>query len=173
MFYGDKNGRNIYIPFIGISNSGKSTILNCLIGYKLFEESDKECTRRGVIIQYGENVELYKIKVQTIKNYYIFEKDLLVSEREEEVKEYLKCLNCKYGNDENEFFYLVKTPIKYFDDNNFDEELKNKIFLVDLPGCDTNENKFNDHYNKIERTVYEKLIDVSSSFVFINRGRAW
>ena len=43
-------------------------------------------------------------------------------------------------DDENELFYLVKTPIKYFDDNNFDEELKNKIFLVDLPGCDTNEN---------------------------------
>ena len=31
-------------------------------------------------------------------------------------------------DDENELFYLVKTPIKYFDDNNFDEELKNKIF---------------------------------------------
>ena len=117
-------------------------------------------------------MELYKIKVQTIKNYYIFEKDLLVSQKEEEVKEYLKCLNCKYGNDENELFYLVKTPIKFFDDKNFDEELKKKIFLVDLPGCDTNENKFNEHYNKIERTVYEKLLDISSSFVFINKGRA-
>ena len=117
-------------------------------------------------------MELYKIKVQTIKNYYIFEKDLLVSQKEEEVKEYLKCLNCKYGNDENELFYLVKTPIKFFDDKNFDEELKKKIFLVDLPGCDTNENKFNEHYNKIERTVYEKLLAISSSFVFINKGRA-
>lgn len=57
------NGRNIYIPFIGQSNAGKSTILNCLIGYKLFEESDSECTKRGIIIEYGKEVELYKVKV--------------------------------------------------------------------------------------------------------------
>ena len=167
-----KNGKNIYIPFIGISNAGKSTILNCLIGYNLFETSDKECTRRGIIIEYAEKVELYEVKVQTINNYYIFEKDRLITKDIKNVKEYLKCLNCKYGDNENVLFYIIKTPIKFFDDYNFSKELKTKIFLVDLPGCDTKDNKFNDHYNQTERTVYEKLLDISTSFVFINRGRA-
>ena len=65
----------------------------------------------------------------------------------------------------------MKTPIKFFDDYNFSKVLKKKIFLIDLPGCDTTENKFNNHYNQTERTVYEKLLAISSSFVFINRGR--
>ena len=164
-----KNGRNIYIPFIGISNAGKSTNLNCLIGYKLFEESDKECTRRGIIVEYGKKLELYEVKVQTINNYYIFEKDRLVTKDIKNVQEYLKCLNSQYGKDENHYFYIIKTPIKFFDDYNFNEELKKKIFLVDLPGCDTKDNKFND---KTERNAYEKLLNISSSFVFINRGRA-
>ena len=29
----------------------------------------------------------------------------------------------------------------------------------------------NEHYNKIERTVYEKLLEISSSFVFVNKDR--
>lgn len=33
------NDRKIYIPFIGVSSAGKSTILNCIVGYKLFPEA--------------------------------------------------------------------------------------------------------------------------------------
>ena len=165
-----KNGRNIYIPFIGISSAGKSTILNCLIGYKLFPESDGECTTRGIIVQYGKNVELYEIKIESVNNFYVFEKDRLLSKGVEKVQECLKYLNYEYGKDESKYFYLIETPIKFFDDYIFEESLKKKIFLIDLPGCDTQNNKFNEH-NKEERTAYEKLIDISSSFVFINKGR--
>ena len=163
-----KNGKNIYIPFIGPSNAGKSTILNCLIGNKLFEESDNECTRRGIIIEYGEEVELYEVKVvDTEKNkFYVFEKDKLISRTADKVKEYLKCLNFQYGEDESKYFYIIKTPIKFFDDYEFSEELKRKIFLVDLPGFDTSKNMFN------SQNVYEKLLEISSSFIFINRSRA-
>ena len=165
-----KNGLNIYIPFIGISSAGKSSILNCLIGYNLFPESDRECTTRGIIIKYGKKVKLYEVKIESENNFYIFEKDKLISQSVEKVQEYLKCLNYQYGKDESKYFYLIKTPIKYFDDYKFTPTLKKKIFLIDLPGCDTLNNKFNEHY-KTERTPYEKLIDISSSFVFINRGR--
>ena len=170
-----KNGKNIYIPFIGPSNAGKSTILNCLIGNKLFEESDSECTRRGIIIEYGEEVELYevkviKIEVKTKQNYYyVFEKDRLISRTVDKVKEYLKCLNFQYGEDESKYFYIIKTPIKFFDDYEFSEELKRSIFFIDLPGFDTSKNMFN---SQNERSVYEKLLEISSSFIFINRNRA-
>lgn len=166
-----KNGKNIYIPFIGISSAGKSTTLNCLIGFHLFPESDKECTTRGIIIKYGKEVELYEVKVQTEKNFYVFEEDKLISRNIKNVQNYLKCLNYQYGKDESKYFYLIKTPIKLFDDYKFNDELKEKILLVDLPGCDTSDNKFNEH-DKTERTVYEKLLDISSSFVFVNKNRS-
>ena len=51
------NEDTINIPINGISSSGKSTILNCIIGFKLFPESMDECTRRGIIIQYSQNIE--------------------------------------------------------------------------------------------------------------------
>ncbi len=146
-----KNGKNIYIPFIGISSAGKSTILNCIIGFQLFPESDKECTTRGIIIKYGKEVELFEVKVQTVKNFYVFEEDKLISKGVKKVQDYLKCLNYQYGKDESKYFYLIKTPIKLFDDYKFNDELKEKILLVDLPGCDTSNNKFNEH-DKIERT---------------------
>ena len=165
-----KNGKNIYIPLIGISSAGKSTILNCLIGYKLFPESDGECTTRGIIIQYGKKAKLYEVKIESENNFYVFEKDRLLSQNVKKVQEYLKCLNYEYGKDESKYFYLIKTPIKFFDDHKFPQTLKKKIFFIDLPGSDTQNNKFNDH-NKTERTAYEKLLDISSSFVFINKGR--
>ena len=147
-----KNGKNIYIPFIGGSSTGKSTILNSIIGYKLFPESESECTTRGIIIKYGKEVELYEVKVETENNFYIFEEDRLISRTVKKVQEYLKCLNYQYGKDESKYFYIIKTPIKFFDDYKFEEELKEKVFLVDLPGSDTSNNKFNEH-DKTERTV--------------------
>ena len=165
------NGKNIYIPFIGGSSAGKSTILNSLIGYNLFPESQSECTTRGIIIKYGKEVEIYEVKLDNENDFYTFEEgDKYVSKSVKKVQEYLKCLNFQYGKDESKYFYIVKTPIKFFDDYKFDEELKKNILLVDLPGSDTSNNKFNEH-DKTERTVYEKLLEISSSFIFINRGR--
>jgi GTPase Era involved in 16S rRNA processing len=164
------NGKNIYIPFIGESSSGKSTILNSLLGYKLFPESQSECTTRGIIIKYGEEVELHEVKLYSENNFYVFEEGMLLSKTAEKVQEFLNCLNYQYGKDESKYFYLVKTPIKFFDDYKFGEVLKKNVLLVDLPGSDTSNNKFNEH-DKTERTVYEKLLEISSSFIFINRGR--
>ena len=111
-----ENGKNIYIPFIGNSSAGKSTILNCILGFRLFPESDNECTTRGIIIKYGKDIELYEIKVDTVKNFYVFEEDRLVSKGIKNVQSYLNCLNYQYGKDESKYFYFVKTPIKFFDD---------------------------------------------------------
>jgi len=66
------NGRKIYIPFIGVSNAGKSTILNCIVGYKLFPESMNECTTRGIIIQYDKEIQLFETEIDSEINYYIF-----------------------------------------------------------------------------------------------------
>ena len=76
----------------------------------------------------------------------------------------------------------MKTPIKFFEKLN--DDLKKHICLIDLPGGDTANNRFNESPNKKKsknlknkneddkRTLYEKLLYMSTSFIFINRGRA-
>jgi len=168
------NDRKIYIPFIGVSSAGKSTILNCIVGYKLFPEAKEECTTRGIIIEYTDNndkVELYETQIDSERNYYVFSPKTKVADGYKDVRDYLRSLNYKYSKDESKHFYIVKTTMKGFDDFGFSDELKKRILLVDLPGSDTKDNQFNakDRHNK---SVYEKLLSISSSFVYINKGRA-
>ena len=165
------NDKKIYIPFIGVSSAGKSTIINCIVGYKLFPEALNECTTRGIIIKYSEVVELYETKIDSTRNYYVFSENNRVAEGHKDVRDYLESLNYRYGNSESKYFYVVKTPIQCFDDFQYDDELKNRILLIDLPGSDTKDNKFNE-VDKDERSVYEKLLSISSSFIYINKGRA-
>ena len=165
------NDRKIYIPFIGVSSAGKSTILNCIVGYKLFPEAKEECTTRGIIIEYSDKVELYETQIDSERNYYVFSPKTKVADGYKDVRDYLKSLNYRYSKNESKHFYIVKTTMKGFDDFGFSDELKKRILLVDLPGSDTKDNQFNakDRHNK---SVYEKLLSISSSFVYINKGRA-
>ena len=58
------NSELIYIPILGISNSGKSSFLNCLIQKEILACNSSECTRRGMIIRYikdKNNIFLYSI----------------------------------------------------------------------------------------------------------------
>ena len=165
------NNRKIYIPFIGVSSAGKTTTINGLVGFKLFPEALNECTTRGIIIEYSDATELYEMQIDSNNNYYVFNEKNRVAEGYKEVREYLESLNFRYGRNESKFFYKVKTPIKIFDDLEFENELKNRILLIDLPGPDTKNNKFNCLY-KNKRTPYEKLLCISSSFIYVNKGRA-
>lgn len=56
------NKREIYIPLFGNSSSGKSLILNDICGFNIFPVNQKECTKRGIIIKYGENIAIYTAK---------------------------------------------------------------------------------------------------------------
>lgn len=42
----------IFIPFIGQSNAGKSTLINSIIGKNILPIGLNECTKRGYIIKY-------------------------------------------------------------------------------------------------------------------------
>ena len=53
----------------------------------------------------------------------------------------------------------------------FSEELKGQVCFIDLPGGDTKNNRFNNLTSK-DRSIYEKLLKMSNSFIFINKGRA-
>jgi len=169
------NKKKIYIPFIGVSSSGKSTILNCIVGDYIFPESQKECTTKGIILQHNfkDETELFETEMDPSCDYYIFKerRSRPVAKGKYEVTKYLKTLNSFYSKNENKHFFILKTPIKLFDILNLSDDLKKRTSFIDLPGGDTDENAFNQLGKGGEMTIYQKLIHISTSFCFINKGR--
>ena len=47
----------IFIPFLGTSNAGKTTIINGIIGKDILPTDIGECTKRGIIIRYSNMYE--------------------------------------------------------------------------------------------------------------------
>ena len=157
----------IYIPIIGESKSGKSKLLNCIIGYQLFPESINKCTTRGIIIQYSKNIELYEIKLNSEYSFFNFSKNKIpIAKGINQVKQYLISLNYEYSKEKNKNIYIVKTPIQFLDDYKIDEEIKNKISFIDLPGTDI---KNNNNYNLLGNNFYNELFKISSSMIFISK----
>lgn len=170
------NKRRIYIPFIGVSSAGKSTILNCIVGNYIFPESNTECTTRGIIIKHSfdNKTELFETDIDPSCDYYIFKERNLrpVSKGESNVTRYLSSLNTSYTSNQKKHFFILKTPIKLFDYLVLSEDLKERISFIDLPGGDTKGNVMNRKLEGGETTVYQKLIHISTSFCFVNKGRA-
>jgi len=167
------NQRKIFIPLIGVSSSGKSTILNDIVGYKIFPESGEECTRRGIIIQHSFDgtSKLFEVNIETSvqNNYYIFKENTNLNpiEGKDKIYSFFESVNYEYSNKEEKCFFILKTPIKFLDDYDISEDLKRRISFIDLPGSNTEKNSFND--KKGELTIYQKLLKVCTSFIFVNR----
>lgn len=154
-----------YIGIFGMSNTGKSSILNNILGYDILPVYQNECTKRGIIIEYGEEIALYKAKseikeLNSGENFLIFIKMGKIVTGEKSVKEYLALLNTKYAKNtklENNEYFIVSLPIKFFDEINIDENLKKIIRFIDLPGSNINsaQNNFS----------YEEIINSTSLFI--------
>ena len=163
-----KISNNIYIPFLGESNSGKSTIINSIIGKDLLPTNLGVCTKRCVIIKYKNNddIVMKKLELKTEeffnKSYYYFEEKKCIGIGEANILELLTGLNYEYNEKEEDSYYCIETRIKLFDDLEFDENLKDKICLIDFPGyCDG---------NIYEKKIYEKVMTICNTFIFIVRN---
>ena len=174
----------IRVCIIGGYSTGKSSMLNGIIGYNLniLPESSEECTKIGIIIKYVKNKEeisLYNTKNDINsnsnnynflkQNYYFIEENKLIVKGEKEVIEKLKQLNDEKKNELNNKenknneggidFYILKTPIQFLD--NYDIKEKEKIEFIDFPGL-----------NKSEETekIISNLFNCSDYFIFCNSG---
>ena len=169
------NQRKIFIPLIGVSSSGKSTILNDIVGYKIFPESKEECTRRGIIIQHSLDgtSKLYEVTIDSLlqnNDYYIFKEktNMRPIVGRNQITSFLESINDVYSNDERKQFYILKTPIEFLKEYNISEDLKRRISFIDLPGSNSINNAFNIKQGNLN--TYEKLLRVSTSFLFVNKG---
>ena len=168
------NSELIYIPILGISNSGKSSFLNCLIQRDILSCDSSECTRRGMIIRYikdKNNTSLYSIKFKHSDNlnniYYYYIKKNLLSKKIEEIKEIINITNESYPKNEEDSFFLLEINIPFLDDIKIKSEIKYNICFIDFPGHNTNNNLF------FDREVYQKVIKMSSFFIYLNSGKAF
>jgi len=164
-----------YIPILGASNSGKSSIINCLLGKNILPSDSSECTRRAIIIRYLDEIEktsLYSIKFNRCENlneiYYYYTKEELISENLDEIKEIISILNETFPPKQEDSFLLLETNIKFLENPKIEKEMKKRdICFIDFPGHNTNNNSFFDN------NIYQKVLKMSSFFVYINSGKAF
>ena len=162
-----KTSKLLYIPMLGVSNAGKSTILNGIIGCTLLPAHKNECTKKGILIKYWDNdyPVIRKTRFHNEKmgedDIYYFEPDTKIIARGlEDIHQVLEGSNGKFIDNEEDFFYEIDIKIKFIYDLKLDDSLKEKICFIDLPGFGTN-NKF-----ETEGT-YAHLMKSCNIFLFI------
>jgi len=158
----------IFIPFFGVSNAGKSTIINGIIGRDLLPTDLKECTKRGIIIRYSDEENVIK-KAYFIeedfsekKYYFLRAYDNIIGRGDKQIINTLKGLNYKFNDKEEDSFYYIKTRIKLLDDLGLDKSLKQMIYLIDFPGFGTG--------NFFKGDICKNFISICNSFAFVSRN---
>ena len=157
----------IRIALLGLYSSGKSTILNTIIGKNILPTNSNECTKRGIIIRYHNSdiPQLYKTKfIKKEKlDYYLFEdSNEPVCSSFDNVKKELEKLNEDNKNFEDSF-YILKIKIEFYDEYNIEDELKEKIELIDFPGLHTANNFY-------EQNIFGPLMKFTDGFIFVNKN---
>ena len=132
------------IATFGQYSTGKSSLLNSLIGYDIIPESSGHCTKIGLVIQYTKNEEdiaLYKANFEKQnENNYTFIKNELITKEKNLIYGALQKLNKDYVNGDISY-YILSTPILYLDCFIDDVNIKNRIEFIDLPGLQVLENE--------------------------------
>ena len=160
----------IFIPFLGESNVGKSTIINGIVGKEILPTYSNECTKRGILIKYIDSDETFIYKANLLEeidllghvNYFfkVVGNNDLIGKGENKVKDTLNSLNYDFNENERDSFYYIKTRIKLFEDIGLNNSLKEMIYLIDFPGFGTG-NVFE------KRNTYDKVMSICNSFIFV------
>ena len=153
------------IAIFGEHSSGKTSLLNSLIGFNILPESNAHCTKIILAIQYTESKEdlsLYSAKFNKNKSdepFLYFIPNELIAKGEEKIKQELKNIN----NNEKQgiHYYLLNTPIKFLDLFIEDKNIKEKIQFIDTPGLDSLLKEYTDR-------EFPKLIKYVDLFIYTN-----
>ena len=170
------NSSAIRFLMVGPHNSGKSFLLNLIIGYNLnlLPTDLKECTKTGIIIKYAKkeeiknnNFELYKADFyQNEDGYNYFKYSDKINLEGKTITQKIDELN-KANKDKKELnFYLIKTPIEFLDQiESITDEEKSKIELIDFPGLDTD-------FKKAKEKA-KNLLKIIDGFIYVNYQTAF
>lgn len=167
--------KNIYIPFLGPKNVGKSSIINGLIGEEILSKN----TNKAFIISYTDDknsdisISKTELKEKIVDNktryYFDFANDYKIAEGLDKVKETIIGLNREFSgnyydqnsNNPEKSFYHIKTKIKLFDDLKINDNIKQNIYLFDFPGLENS--------NELEKFISKSMLNIFNLFIFIFR----
>ena len=164
-----RTSKFFFIPLLGVYNSGKSTILNDLIGYDLLPVKTGECTKKGILIAHWD----YDIPIirkakfivekrgdQNDISYFEYNNDV-IAEGDDNVRKILNGVNGNFIEKEEDFFYIINVKIKFLDSFFFNDNIKEKVCFVDLPGYGTR--------NRFEtKDIYSKFIKSCKIFIMVS-----
>ena len=160
-----ENQQIIYIGIFGNSSTGKSVIYNNLFGIDILTVNENECTKRGIIIEEGQDIAMYKatseIKELNGRGFNIFKRKECIAVGEYDVRDMLEQLNNYYAQDTDNGelnYFIISLPIKFFDEINIEPEIRKSIKFIDLPGYNT---------NKSNNFIYEPVIESISCFLMV------
>ena len=149
------NNNNVRIIVLGIISSGKTSLLNSIIGnhFNILQSGFDECTKCIYRIKYSEKISFCESDIKSTRDKedegYFVDKDETRIYDLTEIKNKIKSLNR-----ENSFkYYTLYVPIEGF------ESIRNKenIELIDLPGLNE------DNVGKMNLKV---LFNMSDGFIF-------
>ena len=165
------NSTSIRYLVVGPYSSGKSSVINNIIGYRfknLLPSKGSECTKIGVIIKYTDNIKnikMYKANLITNEDgYNYFKIDESEFYEENEIYNKLDQLNNdKDAKSKKDFpYYLIQVPIEFLDDmEGLTREEKKKIEIIDFPGLDT------DQFESAKANA-EYLLKIIDGFIHID-----
>ena len=180
-----KSTKLFYIPIFGLEKSGKSTILNCIIGNNYLPTNDI-CTKKGILIRYwNKNYSVIrKSRFKKDNNIYKFEpEEEIIAKGFEDIRIILEGTNDKYTQKEEDFFYEIDIKIKLIHELPLDNSLKEKICFIEFPKnfifIDKDINSFNfknectenkileNNSNYISNDFYYHLIGSCNIFLFV------
>lgn len=171
------NTSAIRFLMVGPHNSGKSTLLNNIIGYNknLLPTDLKECTKTGIIIKYAKkeerenDIELYKADFCQIEDgyyYFKYNDSNKINLEGKSIQEKIDELNKENANKEDLKFYIIKVPIEFLDKiETINEADKEKIELIDFPGLDTDFD--------VAKKKAEDLLKIIDGFIYVNYQTAF
>ena len=159
-----KKDKKLRIPLFGGYSTGKSSLLNCIIGARILPEGNKVTTRKIIVIRNNEENKFTISKtdlVQTNGEYYCFKDGDIINDLDTpgKIYDFLE----KENEDkelEGNLCYLLTAPIFLFKKMKLSKEILNKIEFIDFPGIDAIDEKINEKFNN--------LADLSDTFIFVN-----
>ena len=160
--YYDK--KKIRIIFLGKVSSGKTSLMNSIIGhnYNILPITSKENTQNIFILQYSKEIKLFESKLIENENgnYFEEENEIDLKNSEEINKNEIDIIreNIKKINEDNKFkYFTLYIPIEAFET----DELENiqDIELIDMPGIKKELLEFG-------KMDLNSLINLSDGFIF-------